>query len=155
MKIYLAARYSRREELCRYREQLEAAGHTITSGWLDGQHQLDVDGRPIGDHGESLIEGTGYGAERAAERMRIRFASGDLTDLRSASCVISFTEPPNSPYSRGGRHVEFGVAVAQRKSLVVVGYRENLFHYLPGIRFFADWEECLAVFRINRVCLPQ
>ena len=145
LKIYLASRYSRREELCGYRSQLAELGHTVTARWLDGKHQIDRNGQPIGDDGESLIEGTGFSAGLAADRMRVRFASQDLADLRDASCVISFTEAPDSPHSRGGRHVEFGYAVASRKSLIVVGYRENLFHYLPGVRFFEHWQECLDV----------
>jgi hypothetical protein len=40
-RVYLAARYSRREELCRYADDLRAIGHTITSRWLDGNHQVD------------------------------------------------------------------------------------------------------------------
>ncbi len=35
MKIYLAARYSRRLELLTYREQLVGMGHEVTSSWLD------------------------------------------------------------------------------------------------------------------------
>jgi hypothetical protein len=38
--IYLAARYSRREELCGYRTDLERAGFTVTSRWLNGEHQI-------------------------------------------------------------------------------------------------------------------
>jgi hypothetical protein len=44
MNIYLAARYSRREELCRYRESLRSLGYRITSRWLDGGHELDERG---------------------------------------------------------------------------------------------------------------
>ena len=39
MKIYLAAKYSRMEELREYRNQLIALGHTVTSRWLDGNHE--------------------------------------------------------------------------------------------------------------------
>ena len=63
----------------------------------------------------------------------------DVTDVCSADVVVSFTEPPRSNHSRGGRHVEFGMAHALRKQLVVVGHRENLFHYLPQVEFFTDW----------------
>lgn len=41
-KIYLAARYTRREELCAYRAELEQAGFTVTSRWLNGDHQIDA-----------------------------------------------------------------------------------------------------------------
>jgi len=49
MKIYLAARYSRREELAAYRTELEALGHTVQARWLNGEHQLANDGTPGAD----------------------------------------------------------------------------------------------------------
>ncbi|HZZ79637.1 MAG TPA: hypothetical protein VFE62_14045 [Gemmataceae bacterium] len=58
MNIYLAARYSRRVELCGYREQLRAMGHTVDAVWLNGEHQISDTGEPIGEHGESLVEGS-------------------------------------------------------------------------------------------------
>lgn len=36
-KVYLAARYSRREELCRYREELTALGYVVQARWLNGK----------------------------------------------------------------------------------------------------------------------
>lgn len=58
MLIYLAARYSRRLELCGYREQLRAAGHKVQAVWLDGEHQISDLGTPIGEGGEVLVEGS-------------------------------------------------------------------------------------------------
>ena len=47
MKIYLAARYSRMEELRGYADELAAAGHVITSRWICGGNGIpetvDVD----------------------------------------------------------------------------------------------------------------
>ncbi len=115
MKIYLASRYSRREELCGYRTALESAGHTITSRWLNGNHQID-------DKGLST---------EAADGERTRFAVEDWEDLMAADCCISFTETPRSmTSSRGGRHVEFGAALAAGLGCVVVGPRENVFQPL-------------------------
>lgn len=142
MKIYLAARYSRREELCQYRKELEAIGHEITSRWLNGKHQIDKAGVPIGDKGEKLVEGDSAESSAAADALRAHFVTEDLTDVQSAYTVISFTEPPRSTFgNRGGRHVEFGVALALHKRLIVVGYRENLFHYLPDVEFYESWQE--------------
>lgn len=70
MKIYLAARYSRREELCGYRSELEARGHRVQARWLNGEHQLSNEGTPIGENGEALVEGTeavGLPAEKVRE----------------------------------------------------------------------------------------
>lgn len=133
MRFYLAARYSRREELCLYRAALEALGHTVTSRWLNGDHQISDKG---------LSDGDAYAVSE-----RVRFALEDWDDLEAADAVISFTEPPRSNHSRGGRHVEFGGALAMRKICYVVGYRENVFHCLPWIAFFETWEALLDHFR--------
>lgn len=124
MKIYLAARYSRRDELCTYAEELMAHGHHITSRWLLGNHQIT-------DAGLS---------EEGSQEERERFAVEDWTDLMSADTCISFTEVPRSGSSRGGRHVEFGAALAAGKMCVVVGPRENVFHCLPQVVYYPDWK---------------
>lgn len=124
-RIYLAARYSRREELCRYRRELENEGHTVTSRWLNGNHQV-----------------ADMGAEGSPEE-RERFALEDWNDLQSAEVVISFTEPSRTGPTRGGRHVEFGAAVAWGMRCVVVGHRENVFHCLPDVEFYETWEQAL------------
>ena len=78
MRIYLAARYSRRLELSRWAEDLRAAGHVVTSRWLDGNYQAHPSD-PGGD--------------------KERFAVEDLHDLCRAEAVIAFTEQSRS----GGR----------------------------------------------------
>lgn len=131
MKVYLAARYSRRNELCGYRAQLEELGFTVTSRWLNGNHQID-------DQGLSI-------EAKAAERQR--FAEEDWDDLMAADICISFTEPPRSTSSRGGRHVEFGAALATGLTCYVVGPRENVFHCLPEVDVFEDWDAALRSFK--------
>lgn len=128
MKIYLASRYSRHVELRAYRGDLQTRGHTVTSRWINGDHQID-------DQGLSA---------QAKESERIRFAQEDRDDLVGADCVISFTEAPRSSNSRGGRHVEHGMGLALGKRVIVVGHRENVFHCLPEVEFFKTWPEALA-----------
>ena len=140
MNIYLAARYSRRQELCQYRNALEALGHLVTSRWLNGSHQISSAGVPIDETGEALIEA---GSSPDADKLRREFVEEDLSDVSNAEVMISFTEIPRSNHSRGGRHVEFGLAVAMKKVVFVVGYRENLFHYLPEVIFCDTWKTCL------------
>lgn len=130
MKIYLAARYSRREELCGYRTQLEALGHVVTSRWLNGNHQVD-------DRGLS-VEG--------AQTERVRFATEDRDDVLSAEVLIAFTEAPRSSNSRGGRHVELGIALGTRSmAVIVVGPRENVFCCLPEVLVLERFDECLPL----------
>lgn len=75
MKIYLASRYSRRKELCEYRFQLQSIGYAVQSRWLNGDHQISIDGMPISEDGEAIVEGDSNCAEAA--EMRSRFARDD------------------------------------------------------------------------------
>lgn len=125
MRIYLAARYSRHPELQGYAAELEAMGHEITSRWIRGGH-------PITDEGLS---------KEAEEGQRRRFAVEDLEDLAACDLCISFSEPPRGSNSRGGRHVEHGLALGMGKLTMVVGPRENVFHCLPGTVVCATWAE--------------
>lgn len=158
MKVYLAARYSRRVELCEYREQIRAAGHEVTSRWLDGDHQIDDKGEPIGESGERLVEietppvdysvperpdvldaeRLAHMRTRAAE-LRCHFAEEDLQDVLACDVLIAFTETPRSVASRGGRHVELGIAIGAGKTTVVCGPAENVFCWLPQVAHFDSW----------------
>lgn len=122
-KIYLAARYSRHPEMQVVAQLLREMGHAVTARWIQGGHEI-----------------TKEGSTEAAHAERIRFATEDTEDLESAEIVVCFTEEPRKTATRGGRHVEFGMALALRKRLVVVGWRETVFHCLPAVEYFAgDW----------------
>lgn len=115
VKIYIAAKYARREEMEEIALMLmNAHGYDITARWVFG-----------GEEGFSQEE----------------IAIFDLEDVDEADTVISFTERPDM-YTTGGRHVEFGYAIATGKRLVVIGPRENVFHYFPTVEQFDtlnDW----------------
>ncbi len=105
MKVYIAARYKKRMELLQFSHKLEARGHIITSRWLQGKH----------DHEEDVV-----------------CAKHDFEDVKECDVIISFTEEPRTA-TRGGRHVELGLALAWGKTCIVVGPREHVFHSLRGI----------------------
>jgi Holliday junction resolvase RusA-like endonuclease len=128
-KIYLASRFTRGPELREYKKTLERLGFMVTSRWLLGNHQ-------ISDAGLS---------EEAPPEERMRFAQEDWDDLCAADTCISFTEEPRSGHSRGGRHVEYGAALAMNKRCIVVGPRENVFHCLKQVIHFETWSSFLAV----------
>lgn len=131
-RIYLAGRYSRREELCQYRDEARSLGYEITSRWLEGNHQLHPNPEMVDGHdGQTPFE---------AEP----FARDDFHDVLRADIVILFTEPPRSKASRGGRHVEFGIGLAARKELWIVGPRENVFHTLNFVHQYEDWQRALG-----------
>lgn len=142
MKIYLAARYTRRLELCEYWSELAILGHTVTSRWLNGSHQIDGTGRPLGDEGELVIE--------SGDRSAVHFALEDVADVYAADLMIAFTEQPRSGHSRGGRHVELGLAIAKQIPILIVGPRENVFCWLPEIRHFENWLDCFSALASER-----
>jgi hypothetical protein len=140
-RIYLAARYTRRLELCGYRDDLTAMGFTVTSRWLDGSHQLDNEGRPLGDMGELLFEA----GSPEVDHFRWKFATDDLEDVLASETLIAVTEEPRSGNSRGGRHVELGIALGTgRHHVVIVGPRENVFCWLPDVEWYPDWASLVA-----------
>jgi nucleoside 2-deoxyribosyltransferase len=108
LRLYLAARYSRRLELVEHRAELERHGHVVTSRWLEGNHQAENDQLHRGADAE-------------------RFAREDLDDLHRARALVAFSEEPRTTTSRGGRHVEFGFALALGLPVLVVGPREHVF----------------------------
>ncbi len=128
MKVYLAARYSRWQELAGYAEELRALGFEVTSRWIKGDHELRAGGA----------------ANSEEEAWAQVWATEDWLDLRAADVVVSFTEGADVPgRARGGRHVEFGMALERGQRLVLVGPRENVFHYLMHVQRFDTWPEAL------------
>lgn len=87
------------------------------------------------------------GPTASAPEDRETHALQDWQDLRAADVVVAFTEDPDGPpiSSRGGRHVEFGIAMEMDKNLCVVGYRENIWHFLSAVKFFESQWEFLTV----------
>jgi hypothetical protein len=121
--VYFAARYSRQDELNRYRNELEALGVEVTSRWLateprDRADYSDDDWRSL-----ALI---------------------DQEDVLAADSLVCFTESANEG-GNGGRHVELGMALALGRQVIVVGRREHIFHHLPEITFVESWPEALRL----------
>ena len=136
MLIYLAARYSRLEELQGYADDLRSIGHRVEARWLLGDHQIHEGADKVEAATVSVpIEG------RA-------FALDDYQDVLASDMLIAFSEEPRAVGgSRGGRHVEFGLALAWEKKAVVVGPRENVFHTLPYVQHFWRWPEALLALK--------
>lgn len=124
--VYLAGAYSRRVEIAEYARALELVGYTVTSRWLDGTHDYDGTEDAYGKH-----------LKRAA------WARIDLDDIDRAQMVVVFGETGPTPRGRGGRHVEYGYALARGKTLFVIGNRDNIFHDLPEAHYMPDWDTFL------------
>lgn len=124
-KVYLAARYSRLEEMRQLQQELESAGFVVTSRWLNGSHRMD----PNADdpHVETA-----------------RFAREDYEDVVAADYVVVIAEEPRTP-TRGGRLVEMGIGLGRNKHVLGVGCRENVFFHLPGIELVDDVDDVVGI----------
>lgn len=127
-RVYLAARFSRRHECNELGHILKARGCVITSRWT----------KPDCDH----VLPTGI-SRQAADHKRERFALEDVDDVRDANWTISLMEEPRGN-SRGGRHIEFGIAIALGHRLTIIGPRETVFHHLPQVEQFDTVEQFVA-----------
>lgn len=101
-RFYLAARYSRREELEVYADIIRAESDEVTSRWHDG-HQ---------DH--------------TLPRPWVKYAQEDIDDLRAADVVMVFA----GGSTLGGVHFECGLAYGIGKRILLIGKPENVFHDL-------------------------
>lgn len=125
MTVYLCARYGRVEEMRAVARVLDAHRVGCCSRWLWTDN------------------------EEEAMTLPARGAMADecLEDIRAADVVVAFTEPADSPYSRGGRHVELGYALALRKPVVILGPVENIFCALPWVFRCASLDTLLVYLR--------
>ena len=124
MKVYLAARFSRIMEMRTYRYQLEKIGIQATSRWVNEDPQA------------------GFNRYDSFET----YAQHDLDDVLAADLLIFFSEPEGVSTS-GGRHVEFGIALAAGIPIYVVGEHENVFHSLPSVRHWSSWAQLIKALR--------
>ena len=120
-KIYLAAQYSRRNEMKQYRYILHAHNFKVTSRWLDETSSITGN---MGDESDSFY------AVSAAD---------DLDDIDASSIFVLFSESPLVGIPRGGRNVEYGYALKAGKKLFVVGPKENIFHYVGNATHFENF----------------
>jgi nucleoside 2-deoxyribosyltransferase len=110
VRIYLAARFGRRDELREIARALRRLGYVVTSSWLEQQE--DAIDSPDSPH----------------------LAALDLREIGECDVFVAFTDHPGTPGAeRGGRHVEFGAAAVLGKMIVICGPVEHLFHRLPNV----------------------
>lgn len=124
---YLAARYSRRLELCDYKVALEERGYHVPARWLLGKHQVEG---LVDNNADTFVVPN----EEASG-----FAIDDAEDIDDSDFLIAFTEEPRVGGTRGGRHWELGYASGLRRArwperdprIFLVGPLEHVFTSLP------------------------
>lgn len=125
MKVYLAAPYGARESIRQYAFELTEIGITVTSSWLNEQHEINA--------------GTQGAAIALSDEQVSDHAQTDIREVRDSDLLVLFTAKTAGVEGGGGRHVETGIALALRKPVLVVGDPENVFHRTTGVFTFPDW----------------
>lgn len=132
MKIYLAGRYSIRDQLKEHRDTLHMLGHEVTSRWLDFE---DENPDQFADEHARNTDSSHVSAE-----FRKFVAQMDVDDVKAAHVVMLFT---NELGRRGGMFVEWGIGIALDKVLVLIGPEINVFQHYPGTLQFNSFKEAL------------
>ena len=110
--VYLAGSWFDKDLIAAEAEKFRAAGFIVTSSW----HDNDI----------PILKG--YNGSNNALRDE---AIKDLQDLLERSnTLIYYNDLGAEGGSKGGRDVEFGVALVTSKAIVIVGPRRNAFHHL-------------------------
>jgi hypothetical protein len=120
MKLFVAS-HSQDEALA-VKMRLEARGHEVTSRWILSDTRFH------------------RGLDAYTDDERASIAVMDEEDVRAAvDGVVLLAEPPGKMVP-GGKHVETGMALALGRPVFVIGRKENIFHWHPAVRVFADLE---------------
>ena len=128
--VYLSGQFEDGTALCEVRRQLQAAGHSVTSRWLDAA---------------AAGPATAQASANEADPRLADIARQDFEDIERADIVVVFNPAEACSIGRGGRHVETGYALARGKRVVLVGARGNVFHWLPEITVLRDWPALLEL----------
>ncbi|MBI4029150.1 MAG: nucleoside 2-deoxyribosyltransferase [Candidatus Blackburnbacteria bacterium] len=112
VSVYLSSRYKDYRYLQKIREVLNKEGIDVTSQWIYGGQEATA---------------------KCGDQEKCRYANQDLTDLYAADVLVIWSLPKNFGKGTGGRHVELGIALALDKPIILVGKRENIFHWLKQI----------------------
>lgn len=127
---YLAARFERKEELQAAEARLEEECSILPGArWLNGE--TDMRGAPDDDR----RQWANMNMQDVLNADILITFSEDLTDADKVPelAMIPFKDRPQiyapAIWARGGRHVEFGLALGMGISIAVIGPKENLFHY--------------------------
>jgi len=126
LKVYLASPYVQKETTTAHAADLEKIGIEVTSTWLKETHPPSVQMADV------------------TPEQHLQYAEADVGDIERADVLI-FHNDPTKTVIRAGRHVEFGIAVARRMPIFVVGEEhENVFHHLKLVKHFKTWEDVIA-----------
>ena len=161
MKVYLASWFASKDNMKARAQELRANGIEVTSRWLEEKINGNTQIQDVEDD---------YLRETAQVDIHdIILADTLVLNVPSAE-ELKTLDMPTASWARGGRHFEAGFQYATmvfwnwlpttvtfrgQRRLVLVGHKENVFHYLddvvlngradgftlPSILTFSTWEE--------------
>ena len=101
-------------------ERVQALGHIVTARWITADSKFRD------------------GLQAYSDDEKIQLTLMNEQDVRAASSGLVLIAETDGRYVPGGKHVETGIALALGRPVYVIGVRENLFHWHPLVRVFAD-----------------
>lgn len=155
---YVAGRFERRDELHAVIRRLGAINIRCTSRWITEEPDI------------------AHSHPQQVEAFKCEWSIKDYNDVKESDTLIAFSEdltdamiPGNEDlitfgmdnhiyvpalWARGGRHVEFGLAIAWEKRIVVIGPRENIFHWLPMVEHYPNFDTFIEHAKAHNVAHP-
>ena len=124
MKAYVAARFEQKTEMKALVPLLAEHNIQVHAHWLD---------ETISPTSQLSDLTPAYCTEQALV---------DLKDIQACDIFVFFGDE-FAKTTRGGKHFEAGYASGLGKRIVVIGFPENIFHYLPGIVHYATLQDFL------------
>jgi hypothetical protein len=133
MRLYLAAAWSRKDEISEIAKELnKISGIEVQARWIS---------EPKSEYGGSNV--TEFRRDRALI---------DVEDVGNADVLVRFTDDLSrevipAGLATGARMFEMGYAWSLGKKIIVVGGYQPIFDYLPGITHVRDVEELKRALR--------
>lgn len=121
--IYLAAQFHLKDDVGIRKEELVKLGYQVISTWT-----------------EEAANGV-CSLKDFEHNYHLEVSERDIREIDQCDILVLFTVDPDEYTRRGGRHFESGYAYGINKRLVIIGPRENIFHYLPGVDVYDTWEQ--------------
>jgi len=136
MKVYVAGKFTDKEKIRGYMDELEKLGHTITHDWTSFKPTYDEDDLFMGD------ENQGEDMEQSAIH--------NIQGIRDADAVVCIME--DKKYAYRGTFTELGCAIGLKKEIILMCpepdaiCRTNCFFHHPDITRVDYWTQVLEIF---------